>query len=226
MGKEITLKANDGHSFSAYEKTPSSGIVRGGLVVVQEIFGVNAHIRRVADGYAADGYRVIAPAIFDRAERGVDIGYEKADMERGFALRKAIPLDHMVADIAAAVAALTSSGNVGVVGYCLGGSLAWLAAARIAGVAAAVGYYGGMIAAHLDDKPRCPVMLHFGEEDAGIPLSDVEKIKAASDPSLVQVFTYRDAGHAFNREGNAAWRAEPARVARERTIAFLREHVG
>jgi len=226
MGKEITLKANDGHSFSAYEKTPSSGIVRGGLVVVQEIFGVNAHIRRVADGYAADGYRVIAPAIFDRAERGVDIGYEKADMERGFALRKAIPLDHMVADIAAAVAALTSSGNVGVVGYCLGGSLAWLAAARIAGVAAAVGYYGGMIAAHLDDKPRCPVMLHFGEEDAGIPLSDVEKIKAASDPSLVQVFTYKDAGHAFNREGNAAWRAEPARVARERTIAFLREHVG
>ena len=226
MGKEITLKANDGHSFSAYEKTPSSGIVRGGLVVVQEIFGVNAHIRRVADGYAADGYRVIAPAIFDRAERGVDIGYEKADMERGFALRKAIPLDHMVADIAAAVAALTSSGNVGVVGYCLGGSLAWLAAARIARVAAAVGYYGGMIAAHLDDKPRCPVMLHFGEEDAGIPLSDVEKIKAASDPSLVQVFTYRDAGHAFNREGNAAWRAEPARVARERTIAFLREHVG
>ena len=226
MGKEITLKANDGHSFSAYEKTPSSGIVRGGLVVVQEIFGVNAHIRRVADGYAADGHRVIAPAIFDRAERGVDIGYEKADMERGFALRKAIPLDHMVADIAAAVAALTSSGNVGVVGYCLGGSLAWLAAARIAGVAAAVGYYGGMIAAHLDDKPRCPVMLHFGEEDAGIPLSDVEKIKAASDPSLVQVFTYKDAGHAFNREGNAAWRAEPARVARERTIAFLREHVG
>ena len=226
MGKEITLKASDGHSFSAYEKTPSSGIVRGGLVVVQEIFGVNAHIRRVADGYAADGYRVIAPAIFDRAERGVDIGYEKADMERGFALRKAIPLDHMVADIAAAVAALTSSGNVGVVGYCLGGSLAWLAAARIAGVAAAVGYYGGMIAAHLDDKPRCPVMLHFGEEDAGIPLSDVEKIKAASDPSLVQVFTYKDAGHAFNREGNAAWRAEPARVARERTIAFLREHVG
>jgi carboxymethylenebutenolidase len=226
MGKEITLKANDGHSFSAYEKTPSSGIVRGGLVVVQEIFGVNAHIRRVADGYAADGYRVIAPAIFDRAERGVDIGYEKADMERGFALRKAIPLDHMVADIAASVAALTSSGNIGVVGYCLGGSLAWLAAARVDGLAAAVGYYGGMIAAHLDDKPRCPVMLHFGAEDAGIPLSDVEKIKTASDPSLVQVFTYKDAGHAFNREGNAAWRAEPARVARERTIAFLREHVG
>ena len=99
-------------------------------------------------------------------------------------------------------------------------------AARVGGVAAAVGYYGGTIAAHLDAKPRCPVMLHFGEEDPGIPLSDVAKIKAAADPALVQVFTYKDAGHAFNREGNAAWRGEAARVARERTIAFLREHVG
>ena len=226
MGKQISLTAADGHSFSAYEKTPSSGIVRGGLVVIQEIFGVNAHIRRVADGYADDGYRVIAPAIFDRAERGVDIGYEKADFERGAALRKAIPVDHMLADIAAAVAALQTSGKVGIVGYCLGGSLAWLAAARVGGIAGAVGYYGGAIATHLDAAPRCPVMLHFGEEDAGIPLSDIGKIKAAADPSLVQVCTYKDAGHAFNREGNAAWRAEPARVARERTIAFLREHVG
>ncbi len=132
----------------------------------------------------------------------------------------------MIADIAAAVAALQSSGKVGIVGYCLGGSLAWLAAARVGGVAASVGYYGGMIASHLDEKPHCPVMLHFGEEDAGIPLSDLEKIKTAVDPSLVQVFTYRGAGHAFNREGNVAWRAEPARVARERTVAFLREHVG
>jgi carboxymethylenebutenolidase len=226
MGKEITLKAADGHSLSAYEKTPSSGIVRGGLVVVQEIFGVNAHIRRVADGFAEDGYRVIAPAIFDRAERGIDLGYDKADVDRGRAIRAAIATDHMLADIAAAITVLKPSGKVGIVGYCLGGSLAWLAASRLNGLSAAVGYYGGAIAAHAGEQPRCPVMLHFGEEDTGIPLNDVEKIRAAADPALVQVFTYKEAGHAFNREGNQAWRGEAARVARERTIAFLREHVG
>jgi len=226
MGKEIRLSAADGHSFAAYQKTQSSGEVRGGLVVVQEIFGVNAHIRRVADGFADDGYEVIAPAIFDRAERGVDLGYEAADRDKGIALRKAIPNEHMLADIAACVAALKPAGKVGIVGYCLGGSLAWLAAARVTGLAAAVGYYGGAIASELNAKPRCPVMLHFGEEDTGIPMSDVAKIKAAADPALVQVFTYKGAGHAFNRDGSAAWHGEAARVARERTIAFLREHVG
>jgi carboxymethylenebutenolidase len=226
MGKEITLDAGDGHRFAAYEKTPSSGIVRGGLVVVQEIFGVNAHIRRVADGFAEDGYRVIAPAIFDRAERGVDLGYEPPDRDKGIALRQSIANEQMLADIAACVGALAPAGRVGIVGYCLGGSLAWLAASRIDGLAAAVGYYGGGIAGHLDEKPRCPVMLHFGEEDPSIPMSDVERIKAAADPARVQVFVSKDAGHAFNREGHAAWRGEPARVARERTIAFLREHVG
>jgi carboxymethylenebutenolidase len=132
----------------------------------------------------------------------------------------------MLADIAAAIAALKPSGKVGIVGYCLGGSLTWLAAARLDGLAAAVGYYGGAVAAQLDQKPRCPVMLHFGEDDPGIPMSDVAKIRAAVDPGLVQVLTYKEAGHAFNREGNAAWRGEAARVARDRTIAFLRERVG
>lgn len=226
MGQTITLTAHDGHNLSAYEKTPSSGTVRGGLVVVQEIFGVNAHIRRVADGYAEEGYRVIAPAIFDRAERGVELGYDRDDMERGSALRKAVRIEHMIADIAAAIEGLRGSGKVGIVGYCLGGTLAWLSACRLEGLAAAVGYYGGAIASNLGETPRCPVMLHFGEDDPGIPMSDVAKIKATVDPNRVQVFTYKDAGHAFNREGSAAWRGEAARVARERTIAFLRLHVG
>jgi carboxymethylenebutenolidase len=226
MGKEITLKAADGHSFAAYEKTPSSGNVRGGLVVVQEIFGVNAHIRRVADGYAEDGYRVIAPAIFDRSERGVDLGYEAADRDKGMALRRAIASEEMLADIAASVAALSASGRVGIVGYCLGGTLAWLAACRVAGLAAAVGYYGGGIAGHLDETPRCPVMLHFGEDDPSIPMGDVAKVQDTIDPMRVQVFVYKGAGHAFNRDGSAAWRGEAARVARERTIAFLRANVG
>ncbi|CAN5318357.1 dienelactone hydrolase family protein [soil metagenome] len=221
----ITLKASDGHAFAAYEVKPE-GKPRGGLVVVQEIFGVNAHIRRVADGYAKDGFHIIAPAIFDRAERGVDIGYEKADVDRGVALRHKINTDHMLADIAAAVNALEDDGKVGIVGYCIGGSLAWLAAARVPGLAAAVGYYGGAIAANIADKPLCPVMLHFGELDGGIPMSDVAKIKAAVDPKVVQVFTYAGAGHAFNRDGNHAHHEPSAKLARERTLKFLKERVG
>lgn len=225
MGTNIELTASDGHVFSAYEARPESA-PRGGIVVVQEIFGVNEHIRRVADGYAADGYRVLAPAIFDRAERGVELGYDKSDTDRGAALRKEIALDHMLLDIAECTKALQSAGKVGIVGYCLGGSLAWLAACRLYGLSGAVGYYGGMIAAHLDGKPRIPVMLHFGEEDAGIPLTDVEKIRAAVDLSQVDVFTYPGAGHAFNRDGTARWHEASATLARERTIAFFRDHVG
>ena len=225
MGRIQTIAASDGHILSAYEATPS-GAVRGGLVVVQEIFGVNAHIRDVADDYAADGYRVIAPAIFDRAERGVELGYEGADRDKAMALRKAVAIDHMLADIAASLAALSGAGKVGVVGYCLGGSLAWLSAARLPGLAAAIGYYGGMVAANLGETPRCPVMLHFGEEDGGIPMADIEKVRASVDPGTVQVFSYPDAGHAFNRAGNAAWHEPSATLARARTLAFLREHVG
>jgi len=225
MGEMITLAASDGHKLGAYEEKPA-GLVRGGLVVIQEIFGVNAHIRRVAGGYVADGYRVIAPAIFDRAERGVEIGYSKPEMERGMELRKQISTDAMLRDIAAAIAALAGSGKIGIVGYCLGGSLAWLSAGRLQGLAAAVGYYGGTIASNLADKPRCPVMLHFGENDGGIPMSDIEKIKRAVAPARVQVFTYPGAGHAFNRDGTPSYHADSAKLARERTLAFFREHVG
>lgn len=224
MGTTITLTAKDGHTFSAYEVTPA-GPARGGLVVVQEIFGVNAHIRRVADGYAADGYHVISPAIFDRAERGVDLGYDKPDADKGIALRGKIPADQTLADIAACVERLKPSGKVGIVGYCWGGSLAWLAASRVPGLACAVGYYGGMIAANLAAKPRCPVMLHFGEKDGGIPLTAVEKIRAAADPAMVQIFTYANAGHAFNRDGSQAHHEPSAKLARERTLAFLAQFI-
>jgi len=196
-------------------------------VVVQEIFGVNSHIRGAADSYAADGYRAVAPALFDRAERGVELDYDPADRDKAIALRKAIPIDAMLRDVAATAVALASAGKVGIVGYCLGGSLAWLTATRLPGFAAAVGYYGGMIAAHINEAPRCPVMLHFGEEDCGIPMSDVAKIRAATDPARVQVFTYSGAGHAFNRDDSpAAWNEAAAKLARERTLAFLGEHLG
>ncbi len=221
----ITLTAADGHQFSAYEAVPA-GDPRGGLVVVQEIFGVNAHIRDVADGYAADGYRVIAPAIFDRAERDVELDYDRDNAQRGMALRQKIDIAEMLADIEACIAALKPAGKVGIVGYCLGGSLAFLAAIRSAGLSAAVGYYGGMIAKHLDETPKCPVMLHFGEEDGSITPDDIAAIRAAVDPKLVQTFTYAGAGHAFNRAGNHAHHEPSAALARERSLAFLRQQIG
>src|SRR5436305_6312143 len=203
MGETVTLTAGDGHKFSAYQEKPP-GLTRGGLVVVQEIFGVNAHIRRVAGSYAADGYHVIAPGIFDRAEPGIELGYSKPEADRGVELRKQISTDAMLRDIAASIAALAGSGKVGIVGYCLGGSLAWLAAMRLSGLAAAVGYYGGTIAANLADKPRCPVMLHFGENDTGIPPSAIDKIRTATDPAKVPTFTYPGDGHLLNRDATPA----------------------
>ncbi len=225
MGAFVRLTARDGHHFSAYEAKPS-GPVRGGLIVLPEIFGINTHMREVADGYAADGFHVLAPCIFDRIERDYERGYAPADREAGIAIMRKLKPDEMLADIGAAVERLATDGKVGLVGYCLGGSLAWLAASAVDGLAATVGYYGGMIAANLDKKPKVPVMLHFGDDDQGIPVADVENVKTSVDPNRVQIFRYAGAGHAFNRAGTESWREESARLARERSLAFLREHVG
>jgi carboxymethylenebutenolidase len=191
-------------------------------VIVQEIFGVNAHIRGVAERYAEDGFVTIAPAIFDRIEPGVDIGYGDADRQRAMALLAKFDAEKAVDDIAAAVEWLRGFGvKVGVVGYCLGGTLAWLSATRLP-IDAAVGYYGGKITQYLGEQPKAPVMLHFGEQDAHIPASDVESIMQAHRE--VQVFTY-PAGHAFNRDGSAGYSASCAMRARARTLEFLREHL-
>ena len=225
MGEFITLAAADGHKFSAYEAGPA-GKARGGLVVLPEIFGINAHMRNVADGYAADGYHVLAPCLFDRVERDYERGYGPADIDAGRAVMQTLKPPQMLADITATVTKLAPEGNVGLVGYCLGGSLAWAAASAVGGLAATVGYYGGTIAANLDKQPKVPVMLHFGDDDAGIPVADVEKIRAAADPKRVTVFRYAGAPHAFNRAGTPSWREESARLARERSLAFLKQHIG
>lgn len=225
MGAFITLAASDGHKFSAYEAKPG-GKYRGGLLVIPEIFGVNAHIRNVADGYAAEGYHVLAPCLFDRVERDYDRGYTPADREDGIAIMRQLKPPEMLADINAAVERLAPEGKVGLVGYCLGGSLAWLSAALVSGLAASVGYYGGTIAANLDKRPKIPVMLHFGDDDQGIPVSDVEKVKASVDQKQVQVFRYAGAPHAFNRAGTESYRDASAKLARERTLGFLKEHIG
>ena len=224
MGQRIELQASDGHDFSAYEASPK-GKHRGGLVVIQEIFGVNEHMRRVADGWAAEGYYCVAPAIFDRAKTGVDLDYSPDSIAAGRSMFEEIGIDNMLLDVEAARAAAAVAGKVGVVGYCLGGSLSWLAATRLHGIAAASCYYGGRIAAFVGEKPHCPVQMHFGDKDQSIPLTDVEKIRANVPARLVEIFVY-PAGHAFNRDAGQSYEPQSAKLARERTLALFQKHVG
>ena len=219
----INLTAEDGFRLSAYKATPS-GTPRGGLVVIQEIFGVNSHIKKVADGFAADGYAVIAPAIFDRVERGFESGYAPPDIERGRAVRGKLQTDQVMMDVNAAVKELAKSGQkVGVVGYCFGGFVAWLSATRLSGVAASVGYYGGGIADTAAEQPRNPVMLHFGETDASIPKEHYEKVMKAHPKIPIHIYP---AGHGFNCDERGSYHEPSARLARQRTIEFFRQHVG
>jgi carboxymethylenebutenolidase len=222
MGARIELTAADGHRFAAYRADPP-GPPRGALTVAQEIFGINGHIRNVCDGYAADGYVVIAPALFDRYERGFDVGYTPADVARGRALKALAQADAALRDLAAARAAVADAGRVGIVGYCWGGLLAWLAAARSEDFACAIAYYGGGMTDAITEQPRCPVMAHFGERDAMIPAAGVRAL-AAAHPSA-QVFLY-PADHGFNCDQRGAYDAAAATLARERTLAFLRRNVG
>ena len=216
MGQMITLKALDGVSIGAYRAEPT-GTPRGGLVVLQEIFGVNAHIRDVADRFAAEGFLAIAPALFDRVSPDMQLGYDGEGMASGMATQKKTKPKETLSDVQAAIDVAAEGGTVGVIGYCWGGTLAYLAACRLTGLAAAVGYYGGGIADQLDSKPTVPVMLHFGEHDAHIKMADVEKIRAALPD--IPLYTYA-AGHGFNCDKPSA------DLALSRTIPFLREHIG
>jgi carboxymethylenebutenolidase len=218
VGKTIRLQASDGFELSAYVARPA-GAPKGGLVVIQEIFGVNGHIRRVVDGYAADGFLAIAPALFDRIEPGLELGYTPADIERGRDLKGRSPTENALSDVEAAMAHVASAGKVGVVGYCWGGFLAWVSATRLTGVSAAVSYYGGGIGAVAEEKPNCPVLMHFGEKDHAIPLTDVDKVRAAQ-PSGVEIHVY-PSGHGFNCDERGSYDPESARIARERSLAFL-----
>lgn len=222
MGEMVTLKAEDGHQLSAYRA--AAGTPQAGLVIVQEIFGVNTHIRRVCDGYAADGYVTLAPALFDRVERGFTSGYAPADIERGRAIRGKLALEDTVKDVRAAVAELKQAGlKVGVVGYCFGGTVAWLAGTRIDGLAAVVGYYGGGIADTATEQPRCPVLLHFGETDASIPPDHYQRVMAAHPTVPVHIYP---AGHGFSCDERASYHEPSATLARTRTLDFLRQHLG
>ena len=223
MGQLIELKTKDGKTIEAYRAEPA-GSARGALVVIQEIWGINKHIRSVADGYAADGYLAIAPALFDRIEPGVKMDeYTPETMQRGFGLMQKVDMDKALLDVEAAVQQVASVGKVGIVGYCLGGRVAWMSAAHADGLSAAVAYYGGGVPGLAAEKPRCPVILHFGKKDQHIPLDSVEAFKKVH--SELPVYLY-DADHGFNCNDRGSYDAAAAKLARERTVEFLRKNIG
>ena len=219
MGEDIRLTASDGHEFDAYKAVPE-GAPRAGLVVLQEIFGVNSHIRAVCDRYATAGYLAIAPAIFDRAERDVLLGYDAEGVEQGRALRDKIKLAEVIEDVSATADAAAAGGKVGIVGYCWGGFLVYVAACRLGSkFAAASGYYGGNIKSVLDETPVVPLQLHFGALDTGIPLDEVALI--GKTYPRVAVHIYEGADHGFNCDHRPKYHAQAAKLAEERTLALL-----
>jgi carboxymethylenebutenolidase len=215
----LQLRAKDGHNLAAYMVAPE-GKPRGGVVVIQEVFGLNSHIKRVTEQYASLGYLAIAPALFDRVKRNVELPY--SEVQAGIDLMGKTTDDGVLADVNAAVDATAHAGRTGMVGYCWGGRVTYLSACRL-NLAAAVAYYGGGIAQLLDEQPKCPMMFHHGERDAYIPASDVAKIRAAVPKGIFHLYP---ANHGFNCTDRADYDAASARLAFERTSEFFRSHIG
>jgi carboxymethylenebutenolidase len=225
----IEITAADHHHLAAYEVAPDDA--RAGVVVIQEIFGVNDHIRSVVDRFAAAGYHAIAPALFDRVERGLELDYSQPSIEKGGAIARGgvLPQDRALADVAAAAETLRAAGvrRIGVVGYCWGGYLATLTSIQPSDVfAAAVAYYGGGTPALRDSTPRIPLMMHFGETDHAIPLDDVRALQEAWTDAPVEIFVYEGAGHGFNCDQRGSYDAAAAALALDRTLAFFARHLG
>jgi carboxymethylenebutenolidase len=220
MGEFTTIMARDGHEFQAWLAAPP-GRPRGALLVIQEIFGLNSHIRAVSDRFAAEGYTVIAPSLFDRVRRGIELGFAPADLQEGRGYVQQLEPEATRRDLAAAIAVVKHSGRTGAVGYCWGGSLAYVAAGELP-LACAVVYYGKVVD-YLDRKPRCPVMYHFGTEDRSIPAADVERIRAAYPQA--PVYTYEGAGHGFNNDQRDNYQPQAAALARTRTLEFFARYV-
>ena len=218
----VSLTASDGHILGAYRVDPTN-THRGAIVVIQEIFGVNSHIRAVCDRLAALGYVAIAPAIFDRTQRDFQSGYTAQDVENARAFISDPDWESFMLDTDAARASVADVGNVGIVGFCLGGSVAFLAAARLEGFSAASGYYGGRIASFADEKPRCPTQLHYGSRDQGIPMSNVDSVRAQLPDC--DVYVYEGAEHGFNCDQRASYHKEAAKEAWARTLEIFSENV-
>ena len=221
------MKAEDGHELSAYVARPAGQAV-GALVLIQEIFGINDHIRSVADGYAKDGFIVVAPALFDRTEPGVELKYEGEDMQRAYGLYQTLTPETALWDVAAGYAwAKEFRKGIGIIGYCYGGFISWLTATRGETLkmqpSCCVGYYPGGIGQVASEEPSCPVMLHFGVEDSHIGRDQIEAVRSAHRE--VEIFVYEGAGHGFNCAPRASYNAPSADLARKRTLAFLKTHI-
>ena len=223
MGETITLSSGDGHELGGYEARPV-GPPLGAIVLLQEIFGVTSHIRRVCDGYAAEGYHTVAPALFDRVERNVELSYSKADAATGRELRSKIPWELVFADVAAARERVAQGRKVASIGYCWGGTVSWRAATQLSGFAASVCYYPTQIMPYISESPACPVLAHFGERD---PIATIEHAGAlqTAQADRIELHIYK-AGHGFNCDDSSEHEPLSAAHALRRTLNFLREHVG
>ena len=222
MGKHLSLTASDHHKLDAYRTDPQ-GTPKGGLVVVQEIFGVNKHIRAVCDRLAAIGYVAVAPAVFDRFARDFDSGYTPDEVAHARGLMGNLNFDHIMADLTAAKDDMKGVGPIGVIGFCMGGTAAFLAACRIQGLAASVCYYGGAIGKFADEKPKCPIQMHFGEKDESIPLATVEDIKKKIPQA--EVYVYPGAAHAFSNDDRPSFQKAGRDLAWSRTREFLAKNM-
>jgi len=222
LGKQFSLIAADKHQLGAYRADPK-GAPKGAIVVVQEIFGVNSHIREVCDRFAGEGYVAVAPALFDRQQPGFESGYSPDEIANARKFIASPDWAAMLRDVQAAITDVKSVGPVGIIGFCMGGTVAFLAATRLDGLSAAVCYYGGRIAAFADEKPRCPVQMHFGDQDQSIPMSDVETIKQKRPDCEIHI--YPGAGHGFHCDERASFNEQSARTAWQRTTAFLQKNM-
>jgi len=222
VGKDLKLTASDNFQLGAYRADPATA-PKGTVVVIQEIFGVNHHIRAVCDRLAGEGYVAIAPSIFDRVEPNFTSGYSPDEIAIARKFVANPDWAAMLRDTQAAIDAVRDVGPVGIIGFCLGGSIAYAAATKLSGLTAAIGYYGGAVVRFADDKPKVPTQLHFGEKDAGIPLSDVETIKAKRPD--VEVFVYPGAQHGFHCDERASYDKASADIAWPRSMAFFAKHL-
>jgi carboxymethylenebutenolidase len=222
LGQKLTLTTSDNHTLGAYRADPT-GKPKGGMVVVQEIFGVNHHIRAMCDRFAAQGYAAIAPQVFDRFARDFESGYSPDEIAHARGLLGSLNWDNMMKDIEAALANLKGAGPIGIVGYCMGGTATFLAACRVPGLSAAVAYYGGQIARFAGEKPKCPLQMHFGEKDESIPMPTVEEIKTKQPQA--EAYVYPGAPHGFSCDERASFRKEASDLAWQRTLEFLKTNM-
>jgi len=223
LGKHFSLVSSDSFKLGAYRADPV-GPSKGGIVLIQEIFGVNHHIRAVCDRLAGEGYAALAPAVFDRQQPNFESGYTPDEIANARKFVANPDWGAMLRDVQASIDELKKDGPVGIMGFCMGGTISFLSACKLNGLSAAVCYYGGQIAKNADEKPKIPVQMHFGEKDASIPMTDVEAVRAAQPKA--ETYVYMGAGHGFGCDERGSFSKPDYELAQQRTLAFFAKHLG